>query len=447
MVINNGELINYETEAKKARLLSIKDNKVLMCYYDGFWMFPGGKLDKNETSEDAIKREISEELGITLNSVKELITVNTYAKNYPSRTEDKTINKKIKTTYFTTDEELTLYANERELSDKEKKGEFITGYIDIEKLIDIIDTCKMTEKQRVFANEVLIVLNYYLKRDRLIDLHTHTNESDGQYSPNEVIDTAVKAGIKTIAITDHDTIRGLNNINYDDDRIKIIPGIEIFVKRDKGRMHILGLGIDYKNPELINFLKEMKEINKHNIMNIINYLLSNGIKLNEADIDNIMKLEKNVGRPEVAKLLIKEGYVSTVQEAFDKYLVEAFTKSRHLNKGHTYRDVLHILSVANGIPVLAHPNSLDLDHKEFEILIDDMVKHNLKGLEIFHPHMSEEEREYYASVAKYYNLLLSGGTDYHGEKVKPNIQIGTGRDNIYITNIPIEKELAKRKYN
>lgn len=446
MVINVGDIIKYDRVTKKARLVSIKDNKILIANYNGYFMLPGGKVDGEETFEETLKREIEEELGISLHNVNELVTVNTYAKNYSSRLDDKVLDKKIQTVYFTTEEEIDINIKRKKLSEKEKEGRFIIGYIDINELIDKIQKADLNDKQRIYANEVLNVINFYLKNDRLIDLHTHTNNSDGQYSPNEVIEKAINKNIKAIAITDHDTVKGLSNINYDNERIKIIPGIEISVKRKKGRMHILGLGIDYKNESLLNFLKEMKEINKYNLMNIINYLLNNGIYFNREDIDNIMHLDKNVGRPDVAKLLIKEGYVEGVQEAFDKYLIEAFINSRHLNKGHNYNDVLKVITEAQGIPVLAHPNSLELSHKDFEELIDDMVKNNLKGLEIFHPNLSEEEREYYKGVADYYNLFISGGTDYHGEKVKPTIDLGTGNDNIYITELPILRELSKRTY-
>lgn len=446
MIINIGSINNYEKCTRKARVLSIKDNKILICNYNGFWMLPGGKVDGLESTDETLKREIREELGYCISNITELVTVNIYANNYPSRLDECVENKKIKTTYYTTDEEIDLLKKRRKLSDKEKEGSFIVDYVDVDELISTIETSKLTDKQRLYADEVLSVIRYYLKRDKLIDLHTHTNKSDGQYSPSEVIEQAIAKGISTLAITDHDTVAGLESIDYQDTRIKIIPGIEISVKLDKGRMHILGLGIDYKNEVLTNFLKEMKEINRHNLRNIINYLLEQGIYLNENDIEAIMHMDKNVGRPDIAKLLIKEGYVSGVQEAFDKYLIEAFLKSRHLNKGHNYRDVLKIINESNGIPIVAHPNSLELEHNEFEILIDDMVKSGLKGLEVFHPHMSEEEREYYKSVAEYYNLLISGGTDYHGEKVKPDIKLGTGRDNVYITNLPILKELTKRTY-
>lgn len=446
MIVNVGNPIKYVSFSRKVRLLSIKDNKILLCNYNGFWMLPGGKIEDNETPEQALVREIEEELGIHINGLSELVTVNTYAENYESRTNDKIENKKIKTIYYQTDDEVNLDVKRKKLSEKEKEGKFITSYIDIDKFINIVNQSNLTDKQRLYADEVLRVINYYLKRDRLIDLHTHTNESDGQYNPNEVINQAVEKGISTIAITDHDTVSGLDKINYNDDRICVIPGIEITVKLTKGRMHILGLGIDYRNEDLLRFLEEMKEINKYNLMNIINYLLSNGIHISQNDIDAIMNKKTIVKRPDIAKVLVKDGYVSTIQEAFDKYLVEAFTKSRHLNKGHNYKEVLEVLNKANGIPILAHPNSLELDHHDFEILIDDMVKSNLKGLEIYHPYMSEEEREYYKGVADYYHLFISGGTDYHGEKVKHEIELGTGRDNIYITDLPILKELTKRTY-
>lgn len=441
MVINIGKIMSYDKEVKKSRLISIKDNKILVCNYNGYLMLPGGKLDGDESFKEALEREIKEELGFDIKDAQELVTVNNYVENYVSR-DGTTTNRKIKTTYYITDENIDL-SKKRVLSKKEEDGKFITEYIDINELINLINTSELPYKKQVFAEEILRVLNYYLKRDKLVDLHTHTNKSDGEFSPNEVVNQAINAGIGVIAITDHDTVKGLEELDYNNPLIKIIPGIEISVKIDKGRMHILGLGIDYKNKDLIDYLKEMQEFNRHNLRNIVNYLLETGIKLDMNDVEGIMKLNKNVGRPDIAKLLIKEGYVSGVQEAFDKYLIEAFNKSRHLNKGHKYKDALEVITSAKGLPILAHPNSLELDHESFEKLIKDMKENKLKGLEIFHPHMSEEEREYYASIAEYYNLLISSGTDYHGLGVKPNINLGTGINNIYITDLPILKELRK----
>lgn len=209
-------------------------------------------------------------------------------------------------------------------------------------------------------------------------------------------------------------------------------------------MHILGLNIDYTNKMLNDYLKTIKENNRHNLRNIINYLNEHNIILDEEDIENIFKKDTNVGRPDVAKLLIKEGYVSSVQEAFDKYLVKAFIETRKENKGYDYDTIIKLILDANGIPILAHPNSLELEPSEFEELIKDMISKGLKGLEIYHPNMNQEEREYYMSIVRKYNLLYSGGSDYHGEKVKSDIKLGLGRDNIFIESTPILKNINRR---
>ncbi|MCH5166776.1 MAG: NUDIX domain-containing protein [Erysipelotrichales bacterium] len=445
MEIDIGTIKEYDEVVEKVRLISIKANKLLVCNYNGYYMLPGGKIDGDEDLETALRREIFEETGYNLSTYNQFLTTNNYSDNYVSRNSSIPKKRKIKTTYYITDEDIDLN-NKRKLSEEESNGRFTIKYMDIEDLVKVLETSPINDKQKTFAAEVLTVLNYYLKNYSIIDLHTHTTASDGQYSPNEVIEQAIKNQVNTIAITDHDTVLGLDGINYSDTRIKIIPGIEMTVKREKGRMHIVGLGIDYKNKDLIEFLENMKEYNRHNLNNIINYLKDNNIYLKEDDIKAIFEKETNIGRPDVAQLLIKEGYVKSVQEAFDKYLIEAFLKTRHLNFGYTYKDVLDIIKAANGISILAHPNSLELNHEEFEELIKDMIQNNLDGLEIYHSNMSQEEREYYMYIASKYQLYISGGSDYHGEKVKPDIKLGTGKNNIYITDLPILKKLNNRTY-
>ena len=445
MEIDIGTIKEYDEVVEKVRLISIKDNKILVCNYNGYYMLPGGKIDEEENLEESLKREIVEETWYKLSSFKEYLTTNNYAANYVSRNNPIPKNRKIKTTYYITDEVIELN-NKRKLSEEESNGRFTIKYMNIDELVEALETSPINDKQRTYACETLTVLNYYLKNYSLIDLHTHTTASDGQYSPNEVIEQAIKSQVNTIAITDHDTVLGLDSVNYNDPRIKTIPGIEITVKRERGRMHIVGLGIDYKNKELLEFLHNMKEYNRHNLNNIITYLKENNIHLNEEDIKAVFEKETNIGRPDIAKLLIKEGYVETVQEAFDKYLIEAFLKTRHLNFGYSYKDVLDVIKGANGISILAHPNSLELSNDEFEELIKDLIENNLDGLEIYHSNMSQEEREYYMYIARKYQLYISGGSDYHGEKVKTDIKLGTGKNNLYITELPILKRLNNRTY-
>lgn len=437
MEITIGEIGSYNEESKKVRVISVIDKKILVCIYNGYYMLPGGKINSNEVDKEALIREIKEETGYHLHHIEKYLTTITYARNYHSRKYNKAINKKITTTYFLTEERVTL-TDETTLSNDEKKGSFIIKYIDINDLINELEKQDFNEKQKVYAKELLAFLRYYLKKDELIDLHTHTNASDGDYAVDELIKKAKQNNIKHLAITDHDTLMALNKINYQDEDIQIIPGIEITVKRDKGRMHILGLDIDYQNEELVLFLKNIKEYNHHNLRNMIKYIEE---KLNESfaqkDIENIFQKETNIGRPDIARLLIKEGYVNSVNEAFDKYLIEAFNNTRKDNLGYTFKDVLNIIKKANGISVLAHPNSLQLTKPEFESLISEMKTSGLDGIEVIHPNMTQEEREYFGDIAKKYDLVISGGSDFHGEKTKPDIKLATGRDNIYINSLPV----------
>lgn len=442
MQININEIIDYEEKKDKVRLISIVDGQVAICNYSDYYMFPGGKIDESENLEEALIREIKEETGNDISEYKHYLEIHNYIKDHISRNSSIPKNRKIITNYYITNQKLDL-TKERTLSEKET-GNLEIKYISIEDLINEIANANLAYKQQMYAKEVLTVLKYYLKEYSLIDLHTHTTASDGEYSPNEVIKMAEENHMQALAITDHDTVKGLSQIDYNNPNILIIPGIELTVKRKKGRMHILGLNIDYNNKELNDYLKTIKENNRHNLRNIINYLNEHNIILDEKDIEKIFQKETNVGRPDVAKLLIKEGYVSNVQEAFDKYLIEAFNQTRKNNMGFSYDTIIKLILDANGIPILAHPNSLELSKDEFEELIKDMIDKGLKGLEIHHPNMKQEEREYYMSIVRKYNLLYSGGTDFHGEKVKSDIKLGLGRDNIFIEDMPVLKYINRR---
>ena len=156
----------------------------------------------------------------------------------------------------------------------------------------------------------------------MIDLHSHSTHSDGTLTPSELLILAKEKGIEYFAITDHDDIEGSKKlIESKHDGITVYSGVELNAKVDKGQMHILGYNIDLYNEELNNRLKELKENSKHNIMLYVKQLKEDyNIELPQKDIDEILNREGNIGRPLLALLLIKYGYVSTVAEAFDKYL-------------------------------------------------------------------------------------------------------------------------------
>lgn len=260
----------------------------------------------------------------------------------------------------------------------------------------------------------------------MIDLHSHSTHSDGTLTPSELLILAKEKGIEYFAITDHDDIEGSKKlIESKHDGITVYSGVELNAKVDKGQMHILGYNIDLYNEELNNRLKELKENSKHNIMLYVKQLKEDfNIELPQKDIDEILNREGNIGRPLLALLLIKYGYVSTVAEAFEKYLRD--DKVRNHKMWITKEECINLILNAGGIPVLAHPFTLKLTDKELHEEIKTLVGLGLKGIEIVHSNSNEEQREYYKQLAKEFNLITTGGTDYHGKEVKPNIELGTG---------------------
>ena len=276
------------------------------------------------------------------------------------------------------------------------------------------------------------------KKEKLIDLHTHTNFSDGELSPNELINLAIENNIGTIAITDHDTIDGIKNIdrNAFNDYIKIIDGIELTAKVNKGRMHILGLNIDKDNIELNNKLIELKNNSINSVLSMIEQLkIDYNIFFTYEELKELINANHNLGRPDIARLLIKNGYVNSVQEAFDKYLIDAYNKINSRKKGLTYNECIDLILKSNGIPILAHPNSLELNDKELLYLLKDMINNGLMGIEVYHSSHSQDEMDKYLKICNYFNLLISGGSDYHGINTKPNVILGTGVNN----NLKIKK--------
>lgn len=286
-----------------------------------------------------------------------------------------------------------------------------------------------------------------LNKNELIDLHTHTNFSDGELSPNELIKKAKENGISIISITDHDTIEGYKNIVYNEDTkgIKIISGIELSAKTDKGRMHILGYNFNIDSPILNKKMIELKNINVNYILSIIEQLKTDyNIVFTYNELKELINSNHNLGRPDIAKLLIKNEYVKTIQEAFDKYLIDVHSKLDERKKGLHYSECIDLILKSNGIPVLAHPKTLELNDKELLYLLKDMINCGLMGIEVYHSSHSEEEINKYLKIANELKLLISGGSDYHGINTKPDIEIGTGKNNnLKIKNLSILNKLKR----
>lgn len=273
--------------------------------------------------------------------------------------------------------------------------------------------------------------------EKLIDMHMHTNYSDGGYSPDELIRMAIEKNIGTMAITDHDTLRGIKSVDKSKyPEIKIFDGIELSAKVDHGQIHILGYGFDLENVNLNKKLSELQTNNINSVITIYEQIKKDyGIRFNYEDLVNLFTANHNLGRPDLAKLCVKYGFASATQEAFDKYLNPANDKNRQYTKGIPYSECIELIKNSGGIPVLAHPKSLKLDEEEFLKVLRNMIDCGLMGIEVYHSSHSKEEMGFYLKIANEYGLLVSGGSDYHGKGIKTDIELGTGKNN----NIKIKK--------
>ena len=220
--------------------------------------------------------------------------------------------------------------------------------------------------------------------EKLVDMHMHTNYSDGDLSPNELIEKAIKNNVGTMAITDHNTIEGLRNFDSNfKKKIEIINGIELSAKSLKGTMHILGYDIDIENKILNDKMHELKNNSFQREISLIEQLKKDyEIEFDYQDIINLLNSNHNLGRPDLAKLLIKYGKAKTVNEAFEKYLVSVNKKIKGINKELDYNECINLILKSGGIPVLAHPKSLNLNEEELATLLEKMKLSGLMGIEV-----------------------------------------------------------------
>lgn len=272
--------------------------------------------------------------------------------------------------------------------------------------------------------------------EKIDDLHTHSIHSDGSDTPEELIQLAVKKNITNFALTDHDNIEGSKELirltNYG---INIYSGVELTIKYIQGRMHLLGYNIDLYDEELNKVLKEIKEISIYNVLLYLQCLKNDyGIVFPQQEIDNLVNSKGNIGRPQIALLLLKYSYCKTVDEAFDNYLRSIYEKVRKVKRGITLEEGINLIHKAGGVAVLAHPNSILYSYKEFSDILPKFIDIGLDGLETKHYKLNIDEQKFYHNQALKYNLLESGGTDYHGIQIKPDVELGTGKNNN--VNIP-----------
>jgi predicted metal-dependent phosphoesterase TrpH len=259
------------------------------------------------------------------------------------------------------------------------------------------------------------------------DLHIHSNYSDGILTPLEIISVSNSKKLKHISITDHDTIESqyyLSSIDVKNEiktDLRIIPGIELSTKYCEYEIHILGYFIDINNVLLRNTLDSIRKSRYNRAQEIIFRLKKLGIEMNLSDIGTSDFM--TIGRLHIAKLLVSKGYSSTIKDAFNTYLLKgrpAYIERLKLN----YNEALKLITQCGGVPVLAHPGEIYMG-LNIEKLLKEFKVYGLKGIEVYHPSHSDLDSNKFYNLAKKYNLVITGGSDYHGHNFKSQIEIGS----------------------
>ena len=266
-----------------------------------------------------------------------------------------------------------------------------------------------------------------------IDLHIHSTASDGTDSPSEIIEKVASISEKAvIALTDHDTTAGTREFSEAaekySDRITAIKGVEISTDYNGVEIHMLGLNIDPDNVLLNEKLALFRESRDRRNTEMIAKLNEYGFDISMDDIE-LKDPGETMARPDIARALLKKGYVSSIQEAFDKYIADdapCFV-SRTMP---TPKESIELITEAGGTPVLAHIMLYKkLDEEKKRNLVKELKDYGLKGIETYYSDYTEEGTAFVESLAKEFNLFRTAGSDYHGGN-KPHISLFTGTGNL-----------------
>jgi hypothetical protein len=253
-----------------------------------------------------------------------------------------------------------------------------------------------------------------------VDLHSHTTCSDGRNEPSELVRLAKAAGIDVLAVTDHDTLDGIAPAAEEGKRIgvRVVAGVEMSSQFEGHDVHVLGIGIDPANPELDRQLGEMRAARRVRVGRICDALAGQGVKLDPADV-LAEAGGKSVGRKHVARAMVKRGLVPDQQTAFDRYLGQGAPAHVPSTEIPPARATAFIRR-AGGLPILAHPHFFDDDALVGRILDSTLFA----GIEAFHRYEKPGRHVGFLALARRRNLLVSGGSDYHGDDHPHNAGLG-----------------------
>lgn len=262
------------------------------------------------------------------------------------------------------------------------------------------------------------------------DLHMHTKASDGLHTPADIVRIAQQAGLSAIAITDHDTTAGVKEAMKEGERlgIEVVPGVEISTSTKGQDIHILGYFIDLDDAQFAQRLEELRQTRNHRNELLIKKLQQLGIEITmEEVLEGVNAAEdESIGRPHFADVLIRKGYVSSLKEAFEVYLGKegkAYVNSERNEPHHAIKWIKQ----AGGAVVIAHPGLYADD-----ALVEEIIEQGADGIEVFHADHSADDEARYLKMAEKHQLIVTAGSDFHGERagIVFHAPVGSRRINV-----------------
>jgi len=275
-----------------------------------------------------------------------------------------------------------------------------------------------------------------------VDLHTHSLYSDGTDSPEQLVRLALAAGLKGLSLTDHDTAQGCGELERAarGTGLAVVNGIEISCLHNALSLHMLGYGIDPADPILIRRLEKIQEGRRVRNQKILARLREQGIRVSEKDLEAVSP-RGQAGRPHIARLLVKRGVVSGMEQAFDRLLGRG--RPAHVERFcYSAAETIAFIHQAGGVAVLAHPGQLDPSMRLQPPLIRELSARGLDGLEVHYPGHSPRIREGLKRLAREHRLLVTGGSDYHGGNRKNTLFSAHG-DSLCPPNTILDQVLAR----
>lgn len=257
----------------------------------------------------------------------------------------------------------------------------------------------------------------------MIDLHTHSTASDGTLTPTQLVDLARREGLEAIALTDHDTVDGLDEARAaaDDRGITFVAGIELEVDWQPGVFHMLGLGLVSWSGPLKSRLERVRQYRTERNLRMVDRMQQAGIKIEYGELVEIAG-HATVGRPHFAHALREKGVVSTHQEAFDRLIGNGrpfYEKKKALSVGKA----CSAIHAAGGLAIMAHPNTLSVGWEEMRRTLHRFKHEGLDGIEAYHPNNTLSDAHRFVAVAEELGLIVSAGSDFHGPR-RTNRRLG-----------------------